>query len=177
LWHGASWVFIAWGVLHGVLVAINHLWSSTPVSIALRKSRNPWVRRIYDFAAWALTMLSVIALWVIFRADSWRTVIDFGRAIREFRFLGGHPIPDMHIYYALPAAVCVLFLACWTLPNSIEMARAVRRTLRRHDRLRAPLPLHARLGWTVPAIVTGICLYVAVTSISFVKSEFLYFNF
>jgi D-alanyl-lipoteichoic acid acyltransferase DltB (MBOAT superfamily) len=26
LWHGASWNFVLWGVLHGVYLAINHAW-------------------------------------------------------------------------------------------------------------------------------------------------------
>ncbi len=28
LWHGASWTFVAWGGLHGVALAVNHLWAA-----------------------------------------------------------------------------------------------------------------------------------------------------
>src|SRR6202022_4266575 len=27
LWHGAGWTFLAWGLLHGAYLVINHLWS------------------------------------------------------------------------------------------------------------------------------------------------------
>ncbi len=60
LWHGASWTFVIWGGLHGAALAINHLWSRTGL---------PLPRPI----AWALTMLFVVAAWVLFRAASFTT--------------------------------------------------------------------------------------------------------
>jgi len=55
LWHGAGWTFVLWGGLHGVGLAVNHLWEKT----GLRLPRG---------TAWLLTMLFVIFGWVLFRS-------------------------------------------------------------------------------------------------------------
>ena len=26
LWHGASWMFVMWGALHGLYLCVNHVW-------------------------------------------------------------------------------------------------------------------------------------------------------
>ncbi len=55
LWHGAGWTFVAWGGLHGVALAVNHWWER----VGLRLPRP---------AAWLLTLLFVMAGWVLFRS-------------------------------------------------------------------------------------------------------------
>ena len=57
LWHGANWTFVMWGGLHGVYVAINHLWRRTGIELPGRIS-------------WVLTFLAVLVGWVFFRATS-----------------------------------------------------------------------------------------------------------
>ncbi len=57
LWHGASWTFVAWGGLQGVLLSINHLWRR--VGIALPGP-----------LAWALTFTSVLIGFVFVCAHS-----------------------------------------------------------------------------------------------------------
>jgi alginate O-acetyltransferase complex protein AlgI len=57
LWHGASWTFVLWGGLHGVYLAINHLWRGTGL-------------RLPPTLAWALTFGAVVVGWVFFRAPS-----------------------------------------------------------------------------------------------------------
>jgi alginate O-acetyltransferase complex protein AlgI len=72
LWHGASWNFALWGILHGVALAVHRAW------------RSP--RRQLPFAiAWPLTLLFVTLAWVPFRAvgfaNTWamlRTLIGLG---------------------------------------------------------------------------------------------------
>ncbi len=178
LWHGAAWTFVVWGLLHGVLVVANHLWARTPWALALRTAGSSAVRRAYAFAGWAMTMESVAALWVLFRADSWFTVKKFAVAFQEFRFRGSHPINDWNIYYVLPPAIVLLFLCCWFLPNSLQIARWLRRQAFRADWLGTKSSWVSRLArrWAYPAVV-GFCLYFAVTSIGHVRSEFIYFNF
>lgn len=55
LWHGAAWTFVAWGLIHGAGLIACHVWQS------LRKP-------MPVPAAWLLTMLFVVAGWVLFRA-------------------------------------------------------------------------------------------------------------
>jgi alginate O-acetyltransferase complex protein AlgI len=178
LWHGAAWTFVVWGLLHGVLVVMNHLWARTPWRDQLMATESGAIRLAYRFFCWMLTMTAVASLWVLFRADSWATVMKFGQAIVEFRFRGPHPIPDMNIYYVLPPAILLLFLGCWCLPNSLQIVRWLRRQSQL-DRVHGPtsigfLALCRRLAFP---LVTAFCIYFAVTSIGHVRSEFLYFNF
>jgi alginate O-acetyltransferase complex protein AlgI len=57
LWHGASWTFVLWGGLHGVYVAINHLWRRAGI-------------RLPGAVSWAVTFTAVLIAWVFFRAPS-----------------------------------------------------------------------------------------------------------
>ena len=62
LWHGASWNFIVWGLVHGVLLAVERI---VPVA------RRP----VLSLARWGLTVLLVMLAWVPFRSgtlgDAW----------------------------------------------------------------------------------------------------------
>jgi alginate O-acetyltransferase complex protein AlgI len=63
LWHGASWTFVAWGGLHGVALAVNHIWDG-------------WGFRLPRPIAWVITLLFVMACWVLFRAADFTTAGD-----------------------------------------------------------------------------------------------------
>ena len=69
LWHGAAWTFVAWGVLHGAYLCINHAWNNYGPAVAPRFARPA------NMAAFILTFLSVVVAWVFFRADSLSTAI------------------------------------------------------------------------------------------------------
>jgi alginate O-acetyltransferase complex protein AlgI len=62
LWHGASWNFVLWGLLHGTGLVVHRLWSERPFK-ALRMPR-PVAR----FCGWALTYAFVCAGWILFRS-------------------------------------------------------------------------------------------------------------
>ncbi len=64
LWHGAGWTFIAWGMLHGLYLIINHAW------LGARDTRPVLERRLVAPAGWLLTFLAVVVGWVFFRAES-----------------------------------------------------------------------------------------------------------
>lgn len=68
LWHGAGWTFVAWGGLHGLGIAINHLWRKIPF---LRNQKQGSARAIiYDKFSWGLTFIFVSITWVFFRAHN-----------------------------------------------------------------------------------------------------------
>jgi alginate O-acetyltransferase complex protein AlgI len=56
LWHGASWNFAVWGLLHGGALALHRAW---------RTSHN---RPLRFAVAWPMTLLFVTLAWVPFRA-------------------------------------------------------------------------------------------------------------
>src|SRR6202158_4517034 len=69
LWHGGAWTFVIWGALHGIYLCINHAWNNYGPAVA------PGLARLANIAAFALTFLSVVVAWVLFRADSMATAI------------------------------------------------------------------------------------------------------
>lgn len=69
LWHGASWTFLAWGLVHGLVYVA---WAMTQgvrasVESALGLGRVPRAR---VFMHWALTFLVVNVAWIFFRASN-----------------------------------------------------------------------------------------------------------
>ncbi|MBO7446686.1 MAG: MBOAT family protein [Bacteroidales bacterium] len=87
LWHGASWTFVVWGLMHGSLMVVERLGFDR----LLEKSYKP-LRHLY-------TLLMVVVAWVFFRAES----LDYALAFvgRMFSFHGGSLSPFM-AYYAQP---------------------------------------------------------------------------
>lgn len=67
LWHGAGWHFILWGVVHGILLVINHLWRKLPVSAQLDNSK------IFHLSSILLTYTAVTASMVLSRAPDLAT--------------------------------------------------------------------------------------------------------
>jgi len=63
LWHGAAWTFVVWGGLHGAALALSHLWEKAGL-------------RMPAFLGWLLTLLFVMACWVLFRAPDFATAGD-----------------------------------------------------------------------------------------------------
>jgi D-alanyl-lipoteichoic acid acyltransferase DltB (MBOAT superfamily) len=65
LWHGAALTFVAWGLAHGLLLALEHV----------LERRGLW-RRIPRSVRVLVTLHLVIALWVPFRADTFAGALD-----------------------------------------------------------------------------------------------------
>ncbi|MBV5298601.1 MAG: MBOAT family protein [Rhodoferax sp.] len=57
LWHGASWMFVIWGALHGLAVVLHRVWQGLQ-----------W--RLPTALAWLLTFGFVNFTWVFFRAST-----------------------------------------------------------------------------------------------------------
>jgi alginate O-acetyltransferase complex protein AlgI len=66
-WHGASWNFLCWGLLYGVLIAFEKL-TGIPGRFRHRPAR--WIYR-------ALTLFFVLMGWVLFRATSLSTACQY----------------------------------------------------------------------------------------------------
>jgi D-alanyl-lipoteichoic acid acyltransferase DltB (MBOAT superfamily) len=65
LWHGASWTFVIWGGVHGLLLAVNHAWNSLSMS-----SATVLKTRVATILAISLTFVAVTIAWVPFRSAS-----------------------------------------------------------------------------------------------------------
>ena len=69
LWHGASWTFVAWGMLHGAFLVVERLGLSQ------------LLKRCPRFIRHAYTLLVVMVGWVLFRAETFAEASVFLRAM------------------------------------------------------------------------------------------------
>lgn len=67
IWHGANWTFIVWGLLYFALLMFER---STGLNKECKNSASGILRWIY-------TLFFVIMAWIIFRADSLSSAIDY----------------------------------------------------------------------------------------------------
>ena len=58
LWHGASWMFIIWGTLHGSAIIIHRAWKSFGLSMN-------------KYLSWFITFNFINITWIFFRAKDW----------------------------------------------------------------------------------------------------------
>lgn len=68
IWHGANWTFLFWGVLHGIIIVIEKLFS-LPGKIEKRK----WTSAGYR----VITLLVVVVGWVLFRAENLSQAVHY----------------------------------------------------------------------------------------------------
>ncbi len=101
LWHGAAWTFVAWGLFHGLLVAVERLLSR----YAFRPPR---------LAQHAITLTLVIVGWVFFRATS----LSHAAAVLRAMFGAApseavHPFPaELHPNFAVFALLMGAIVTC-----------------------------------------------------------------
>lgn len=80
LWHGASWMFIIWGVLHGVASVINRLWKNTNIELP------HWI-------SWLITFVFVNFAWIFFRAPNLTVAKNM---IKSVIGLNGFAVPKIY---------------------------------------------------------------------------------
>ncbi|MCS6770984.1 MAG: MBOAT family protein [Kiritimatiellae bacterium] len=114
LWHGASWTFVVWGAIHGLLLAVERALGQQPIY-----RRLPRPLRI------ALTFGLVCIAWVFFRAESVAHAADYLCALVGARCAGDaawlaaavirHPV-----YLSIASLAAALV---WYAPQSTEWTR------------------------------------------------------
>ncbi|MGU9850782.1 MBOAT family O-acyltransferase [Pseudomonas koreensis] len=167
LWHGATWMFVIWGALHGAALVIHRFWKQLrcPMPTAL---------------AWIVTFMFVNITWVFFRAktldDAMRVLsgmVDFKSAAgQQIAALSTHELAwggwlsDVLIRYLptgsiglIPTYVAIMLaFVLISRKNSMEMANG---TIGRWRTL-----------YGAALFSIAMCFSLAATS-----TVFLYFNF
>ena len=155
LWHGAGWLFLLWGLMHGA------------ASVAYRIFRRQY-DSLHPALQWLMTFGFVIIAWVFFRATSMADamaivksmfMMDFGPirdSITSAFALPGGIRPGYNAIFMMAWYVLSLF-ACLGMKNTYEKTMAFKPTL-------------------LNAFMTVILILYVTLSLSNV-SVFLYFNF
>ncbi len=76
LWHGASWMFIVFGALHGIAAIINHVWKKTKI-------------KMNAILAWFITFNFINITFVIFRVKEWDDALKIFQGMFGLNELGG----------------------------------------------------------------------------------------
>ncbi len=148
LWHGASWNFIVWGALHGVLLGSERFMGKRPVYYLL-----PRPLRI------AATFVLVLIAWVFFRADTFDGALSYLGSM--FGFL---VVPETSLlidgliytpYHLI--SIVIAALVVWRAPQTWDWSRTM-------SLLKAL------------AVLSLLVVSVAVLSIQS-YNPFIYFNF
>ena len=157
LWHGASWNFLVWGGIHGVGLALNHLWCDLPAGTKLALPRA---------VAAGATMLWVLFAWVPFRADTFGSTLSMWQSMIGVHGFGGATIPGIH-----DAVIRIAILAAIALvaPNTQEIL-----ALDWHKPVAAAWRWRPNLIW---ASATGAAFGIAVAGTITKSTAFLYFRF
>ena len=101
LWHGASWNFVFWGLLHGLALVAHRLWSQSAAGRAAAQR----LGAAYAGLGWFATFALVTALWIPFRSPDFATT----RLFFERLLSGTDGIEWIHT----PSLVIVLGMAAW----------------------------------------------------------------
>ncbi|HTB04899.1 MAG TPA: MBOAT family O-acyltransferase [Bradyrhizobium sp.] len=198
LWHGASWLFVVWGGLHGVYLVVNHAFRYVMQWPTIVRSGLP---RILVPASSLLAFPAVVFAWVFFRANTWGGAMVMLHAMRgangvllpeRFQaFLG--PFRDtvmqlfhMHTgdlvtFHSLRAILWVAMSALFVLllPNSQQLLARFKPAL---DQISVPdNMLYRTLTWRPSpgsAVVTALVAIVVLLKIYIgTPGEFIYFQF
>ncbi|MBL4908090.1 MAG: MBOAT family protein [Sneathiella sp.] len=185
LWHGASWNFVFWGLLHGFYLIINHAWAAF---FPQKENTSAFLRFIERLVAQSLTLLAIMVAWVFFRAESFGTALAvlkgmFGQTLYYDTKFWSHALTDTDFFWFQAIALTAIVIIA---PNSIEIVRKYRPVIDVKSNsetlkstfvpLRKFLRWRPSLAWSASFFVVGIVSLVQIYRLDEL-TEFIYFNF
>jgi D-alanyl-lipoteichoic acid acyltransferase DltB (MBOAT superfamily) len=156
LWHGASWLFIIWGGLHGIFLCFERVIKKSKIS-----ESTLWNNTVIKIGLSLLTFIMVCIAWVFFRSA------DLSKAFGIISSMfGAHSFQingDMYIrkedFLTVAITAISMFIIHWNLRNtSIEN-------------------LFAKLPLPVKSIIITILAYCIIISFGGEDRAFIYFQF
>lgn len=150
LWHGASWLFVLWGAVHGLLLIgerlLRHLLGNAAVF------RGGIATFVFGMATWLIICMT----WVLFRADTPESASELLRAM--IFFTSGTAVLDTSDMLQVGIVTAGLLLVHWFMRN-----RDFEKTIR-------------SMTWPLVAIVLSIMILAIVLSPG-EERAFIYFEF
>jgi alginate O-acetyltransferase complex protein AlgI len=197
-WHGAGYLFVLWGLLHGLFLCINHAWRLLVPRFWHDKEG---YRRVMTPVGFVLTFLSVAVAMVFFRAPTLQgaTHILAGMigldGINLPAVLHEHPGPlagvlhamnvgvaanwSAHDFLEMEARMALLLFIALLCPNTLQLLARFEPALGIKPRPDAAPWIGRRLGWNASlawSVAVSILAAVAIVHLGG-KSEFLYWQF
>ncbi len=196
VWHGAGYLFIIWGLLHGMYLSVNHAWRLIAQRIW---GKSPRYARIMGPVGFVLTFLSVVVSMVVFRSTSVTTAsnilsgmigangVELPGSIYDKLSSLGLSLSAMNVASNLPNYVNLRDLFIWLFVAG-SIALLLPNTLQIMDRFEPAIGIKAsensnflrfRICWNASPIWTIIIGIVAFTAIANIGgyTEFLYWQF
>lgn len=158
MWHGASWNFIVWGALHGIVLAFERAGFSTILSRLWRP-----VRHLY-------LILVVLISWVFFRADDLTIAVQYLQRMFAFDFssVPFEFLDALNVEVALALVFGLLFsgpLLAFFWPNHMR------------PNMEAPGIKSLALNTSKSILLLGFFLLCAMQLAASTHNPFIYFRF
>ena len=204
LWHGSSWTFVFWGLIHGALLSITHAWQATNLNrkVKLVTNNSKLLSWLLYCSGCLCTFLLVTLAWVPFRADSFETAVSIYQSLAG---LNGIVLPSQYEaplgYLAIILVklgvqfgatttfgggwqviwILSLLLLVWGLPNTSQILETKNEWSSRLERMCSTNCYKINLQTVLPKLVgisSGlIFLLLTVKLVQGESGEFIYFQF
>lgn len=116
LWHGASWTFIAWGVLHGSYLVVEHV-------LRQNFSDLQWVKTGPGrFVITGITFFFISLAWVFFRASDFPTAWMMFTSLFSFSGDGEQLLPTLEIIQVVIVVSALLAIHYYLHEKRLEHA-------------------------------------------------------
>ncbi|HEX4543798.1 MAG TPA: MBOAT family O-acyltransferase [Candidatus Acidoferrum sp.] len=170
VWHGAGRQFLAFGLLHGIFICLNHAWRTFAPkwSAALGSA---WLG---SAASVLVTFLAVVSAQIFFRADSIRDAFAVVRGAIGINGTGMFPHAGPALFRWV--ALGLLFAVIWWFPNTQEiLSQSADEEGGETGKFRALPSLRWQPTWMWTAAIAG-AFFVSLVLLK-PASRFLYFQF
>ena len=138
LWHGASWMFVIWGALHGIGLAVHKFFSR---QLGLKIPCNPFGNAL----SWLITYVYVCLAWTFFRAKDMSIISGlYNKVASDFSW--DYLVPFVTARTMWTACVVVVMLSYLV-------------TERMYTRMQLRF---MTLPWAVKLILFVVCMQIAV---------------
>ena len=169
LWHGASWHYVVWGGIHGVLQILEREWKKVTGKLPVASLYVGWIRSCVQRV---MTFLLLVLTWVFFRAQSVteaclyiKGIFSFGDWL-EFDWkicpaIGIMPV-EMKILVFSVAILFLVDLVCWKKQMTFVGVMQW-----------CPIPVR----WGILFTLLFSCVVFGIYGPEFDASQFIYFQF
>jgi alginate O-acetyltransferase complex protein AlgI len=195
VWHGAGYLFVVWGLVHGLYLTINHAWRLT--GPRLWPSKESYTRFMRP-AGFVLTFFSLVLVMVLFRSPNWHVAANvfqgmFGlhgiqlppamanklAALKFTRHLVSVGQISTLDFLRQQLWLLALLSIALLLPNTIQLLRSHEPVLGAKDRPADTGLLLRTVSWQPTVLWALVISVLAAAAIMRVggPSEFLYWQF